>query len=212
MTERRIVVPGEKIADGAIRIPGSYSDGTATYATLVGFIDEDRYIPLESRYKPMPEDVVVGMITDSRHAGYSVDLALPREGFISSRAVRMPLELGDFVVARVRLIERSGMVEFGEVRRLPKGKIVEFPSAKIPRLIGKKSSMLDLLRNNAGGDIVVGNNGYVWMSEKCNIPLLLKAIDIIKTKAHKPGLTDTIMKFFGVTGPVPSAAAPSTNV
>ena len=73
---------------------------------------------------------------------------------------------------------------------------MEFPSAKIPRLIGKKSSMLDILRNNAGGDIVVGNNGYVWMSEKCNIPLLLNALDIIKAKAHKPGLTDTMTKFF----------------
>lgn len=197
MTDRKIVVPGEKIADGAIRIPGTYVEGAETYATQVGFLDETgRYIQLESRYRPMPEDVVVGMITDARHAGYSVDLALPKEGFISTRAVRITLELGDFVVAKVRFIERSGTVELGEVRRLPKGKIIEFPAAKIPRLIGKKSSMLDILRNNAGGDIVVGNNGYVWMSEKCDIPILLKAIEIIRAKAHKPGLTDEITKFF----------------
>ncbi len=56
--------------------------------------------------------------------------------------------------------------------------------------------MLDILRKNAGGDIVVGNNGYVWMSEKCDIPLLLNALGIIKAKAHKPGLTDAITKFF----------------
>ncbi|NYZ77370.1 hypothetical protein H0O02_03580 [Candidatus Micrarchaeota archaeon] len=197
MTERKIVVPGEKIAEGAVRVPGAYSETGATYATLVGFLDEtNRYIPLESRYKPMPEDIVVGMITDARHAGYSVDLALPKEGFIPARTIRITLELGDFVVSRVRLIERSGMAELGEVRRLPKGKIIEFPSAKIPRLIGKQSSMLDILRNNSGGDIVVGNNGYVWMSEKCNIPLLLKAIDMIRLKAHRPGLTEEITKFF----------------
>jgi len=197
MSERKIVVPGEKIAEGMIRMPGGYSEGGATYATLVGFIDETgRYVQLESRYTPMPDDIVVGMITDSRHAGYSVDLALPKEGFIPSRAVRITLELGDFIVARVRTIERDGVVELCEVRRLPKGKIVEFPSAKIPRLIGKKSSMLNVLRTNAGGDIVVGNNGYVWMSEKCDIPLLLKALEIIRTKAHKPGLTDAIAKFF----------------
>ncbi len=197
MSERRIVVPGEKIADTATRIPGTYSRDGKTYAALVGFIDEQgKYIALESKYKPMIEDVVVGMITDARHAGYSVDLLLPREGFIPARTIRITLQLGDFVVAKVRKIERSGMVEVGEVRRLPRGKIVEFPSAKIPRLIGKKSSMLDILRNNSGGDVVVGNNGYVWMSEKCNIPLLLKALDIIRKKAHKPGLTDTITKFF----------------
>jgi exosome complex component RRP4 len=198
MNERKIVVPGDKIADTATRIPGTYTKSGATYAALVGFIDEQgKYIVLESRYKPMIGDVVVGMITDARHAGYSVDLLLPKEGFIPARTIRITLQLGDFVVAKIRKIERSGMVEVGEVRRLPRGKIVEFPSAKIPRLIGKKSSMLDILRNNAGGDIVVGNNGYVWMSEKCNIPLLLEALDIIRAKAHKPGLTDAITKFFG---------------
>ncbi len=197
MSERKIVVPGEKIADSAIRIPGAYMEGGATYAALVGLLDESgKYIPLESRYKPMLDDIVVGMITDARHAGYSVDLLLPKEGFIPARTLRITLQLGDFVVAKIRKIERSGMAELGEVRRLPKGKIIEFPSAKIPRLIGKKSSMLDILRTNAGGDIVVGNNGYVWMSEKCDIPLLMKAIDLIRSKAHKPGLTDAVTKFF----------------
>jgi len=197
MSERKIVVPGEQIADTAVRIPGGYSKDGKTYATLVGFLDEEgRYVALESNYKPMMGDVVVGMITDARHAGYSIDLLLPQEGFIPARTIRITLQLGDFVVAKVRKIERSGMVEAGEVRRLPRGKIVEFPSSKIPRLIGKKSSMLDILRTNSGGDIVVGNNGYVWMSEKCNIPLLLKALEMIKAKAHKPGLTDAMTKFF----------------
>ncbi len=197
MSERKIVVPGEKIADTTTRIPGTYITDGAAYATLVGFLDEGgKYIPLESNYRPMMGDVVVGMITDARHAGYSIDLLLPKEGFIPARTIRITLQLGDFVVAKVRKIERNGMVEAGEVRRLPRGKIVEFPSSKIPRLIGKQSSMLDILRNNSGGDIVVGNNGYVWMSEKCNIPLLLNALEKIKAEAHKPGLTDAMTKFF----------------
>jgi len=196
MSERTIVVPGEQIADTAVRIPGGYSKDGKTYATLVGFLDEGRYVALESNYKPMMGDVIVGMITDARHAGYSVDLLLPQEGFIPARTIRITLQLGDFIVGKIRKIERSGMVEVGEVRRLPRGKIVEFPSSKIPRLIGKKSSMLDILRNNAGGDIVVGNNGYVWMSEKCDIPLLLNALEIIRRKAHKPGLTEMMNKFF----------------
>jgi exosome complex component RRP4 len=86
-------------------------------------------------------------------------------------------------------------VDLGEVRRLPKGKIIEFPSAKVPRLIGKKSSMIGLLKDYTGGDIMVGNNGYVWMSEKSDMPLLLKAIAMIERKAHKSGLTDEIAGF-----------------
>jgi exosome complex RNA-binding protein Rrp4 len=52
--------------------------------------------------------------------------------------------------------------------------------------------MLSLLKTYTGGEIMVGNNGYVWISDQSNIPLLLKAIKLIELKAHKSGLTDTI--------------------
>ena len=78
---------------------------------------------------------------------------------------------------------------------MPSGKIVDFPSAKIPRLIGRQSSMLNLLKEAAGGDIIVGNNGYVWLSEKSDIPLLLRAIEMINRNAHMSGLTDRVAAF-----------------
>jgi exosome complex RNA-binding protein Rrp4 len=46
------------------------------------------------------------------------------------------------------------------------------------------------------GDIIVGKNGFVWISDKGNIPLTLKAIKIIENEAHFPGLTDRIMNLF----------------
>jgi exosome complex component RRP4 len=100
-------------------------------------------------------------------------------------------------------------VDLGEVRRLPKGKIIEFPSAKVPRLIGRKSSMLMLLKDYAGGDIMVGNNGLVWISEKSDMPLVLKAIKLIEKKAHKSGLTDEVAAMFKAERgerPAPAAA------
>lgn len=195
--EKRIVLPGERIADGKVSAPNTYFDGTATYAAVIGMHDEEgRYVPLENRYRPAVGEVVVGMVTDVRHAGYEVDLSLPQGGFIPTRDVRLTLQLGDFVICKIKSVNEVGDVDLGEVRRLPKGKIVSFPSAKVPRLIGRKSSMLNLLKDYAGGDIMVGNNGYVWMSERCDMPLLLKAIDIIERKAHKSGLTDEIASFF----------------
>lgn len=194
--EKRIVLPGDKIAEGKVNAPNTYFDGTATYAAVVGMMDDDgRYIPLENRYRPVVSDVVVGMVTDVRHAGYEVDLNLPQGGFIPTRDVRLTLQLGDFVICKVKSVNEVGDVDLGEVRRLPKGKIVEFPSAKVPRLIGRKSSMLTLLKTYTGGDLMVGNNGYVWMSERSDMPLLLKAIKMIERKAHKSGLTDEIASF-----------------
>jgi exosome complex component RRP4 len=194
--ERRIILPGEKIAEGRLSAPNTYYDGAVTYAAVIGMMDDEgRYIPLENRYRPVVGDVVVGMVTDVRHAGYEVELNLPHGGFIPTRDIRLTLQLGDFVICRVKSVNEVGDVDLGEVRRLPKGKIIEFPSAKVPRLIGKKSSMIGLLKDYTGGDIMVGNNGYVWMSEKSDMPLLLKAIAMIERKAHKSGLTDEIANF-----------------
>ncbi len=191
--EKKIVLPGEKVANGRLNIPNTYADGESTFAAVVGMLDgEGRYIALENRYKPIPGDIVVGIVTDIRHAGYEVDLNLPDGGFIPTRDMRINLQLGDFVICKVKSVNEVGDVDLGEVRRLPKGNIIEFPSAKVPRLIGRKSSMLLLLKDYAGGDIMVGNNGYVWLSEKSDIPLLLKAIKLIEKKAHKSGLTDEI--------------------
>ncbi len=194
--EKKIVLPGEKIGDGMIRAHNTYFDGTATYAAVIGTINEEgRYIALETPYKPLVGDTVVGVVTDARHAGYSVDIRLPEEGFVPTRTIKVSLQLGDFVLCKIKSVNEVGDIDLGEVRRLPPGKIVSFPASKIPRLIGRKSSMIELLKEHSGGDIIVGNNGYVWISKGSDIPLMIETINMIKKKAHKSGLTDEISKF-----------------
>lgn len=194
--DKKIVLPGERIAEGMVRAPNTYYDGKSTFAAVIGTMDkEGRYIALENPYKAANGDIVVGMVTDVRHAGYEVDMNLPEGGFIPTRNIKISLQLGDFVICRIKSVSEVGDVDLGEVRRLPSGKVVNFPPAKIPRLIGRQSSMLNLLKEAAGGDIIVGNNGYVWLSEKSDIPLLLRAIDMIKRNAHKSGLTDSVAAF-----------------
>jgi exosome complex component RRP4 len=191
--DKKIVLPGEKIANGRLNVPNTFVKGEETFAAVIGMLDgEGRYIPLENRYRPSVGDIVIGVVTDVRHAGYEVDLSLPEGGFIPTRDMRISLQLGDFVICKVKMVNEVGDVDLGEVRRLPKGKIIDFPSAKVPRLIGRKSSMLMLLKDYAGGDIMVGNNGMVWISEKSDMPLVLKAIKLIEKKAHMSGLTDEV--------------------
>ncbi|MBN1170031.1 hypothetical protein JXA56_03325 [Candidatus Micrarchaeota archaeon] len=193
--EKRIVLPGERIADGRINAPNTYYRENGTYTAVIGTLDnENRFVPLETAYKPFVGDTVIGMVLDVRHAGYEVDLNLPEGGFIPTRDTKITLQLGDFVYCKIKSVNEVGDVDLGEVRRLPKGKIIEFPTSKVPRLIGRKSSMINMLKERAGGEIMVGNNGYVWISEKSDIPLLLKAIGIIRAKAHKSGLTDEIAR------------------
>ena len=193
---KRIVLPGEKISDKKSSMPNTFTEGEETFAAVIGMLDEEgKYIPLESRYKPLLDDVLVGIVTDIKHAGYSVDINLSSLGFISSKDFRVDLSLGDIVSCKVGQVYEVGDVDFAEVKKLPPGKVIHFPPAKVPRLIGRKSSMINLIRENAGGEIVVGNNGYVWISEASNIPLVLKTVNIIIRKAHISGLTDEIAQF-----------------
>jgi exosome complex component RRP4 len=196
MNGRKIILPGEKIADARVQVPGAFNDSQATYASVVGMLDEEgRFIPMEKKYRPIVDDVVIGMVTDARHAGYDVELNLPNVGFIPARDIRLKLELGDFVVCKVREVTETGDMDLADVRRLPRGQMVVFPPAKVPRLIGKKLSMINLIKENVG-DILVGNNGYVWISEKADIPLAIKVVKMIDEGAHFSGLTDRVAAFF----------------
>ncbi len=202
MDIRRIILPGEKVAEGRVPMPGAFAQGEGTYAAVVGMMGEDnKFIPLEKVYRPFSEDVVIGMVTDSRHAGYDVDLNLPNAAFISTRENKVRLELGDFVICKVKEVSETGDIDLTEVRRLPKGKLVIFPPAKVPRLIGRQSSMINLVKEHVG-DLMVGNNGYVWVSERADMPLAIKAITMIEEQAHFPGLTDRVSALFANAGAV----------
>ncbi len=190
---KKIVIPGDIITSTEMNIPNTYNENGVTYATTIGMVDETgRYVPLRTIYAPRSEDIVIGIVVGVRSAGYSVDLGISNYGFIPSRFLKRKLSLGDFVVANIRTIADNGDIDLGDVRKLPTGKMVEFPTAKIARLIGRQSSMLNLIKEAIGGDVVVGNNGYIWVSEESNIPLFMKAVDLVIERAHTSGLTDQI--------------------
>lgn len=187
-----MILPGQKVADGKVSIPHTFVEGEATYAALIGVLDEEgRYLPIEARYQAQLDDAVVGFVLDVRHAGYEVDINLSFSAFVQARDLRVHLEIGSVVMARIKEVEGS-YIDLMEVRKLPRGKLIDFPPAKVPRLIGRKSSMINMIQEKTGGEIIVGNNGYIWISENCDIPKVLKAINLITEKAHQSGLTDEV--------------------
>ncbi len=190
---RKIVYPGDEISDRPIRMPYVYVKDDKSYAEVIGVLDENgRYIPLESPYIPRVGDIVVGIVTDVRHIGYGVDLNIPKTALLPQRDTHIRFRLGDFVMGKIKMVDRSGNVDITEARKLTKGKVIEFPSAKIPRLIGKQGSMLSMIKEHVGEDIQVGKNGYVWIGERSNIPLFLKVLKFIEHHAPQSGLTDKV--------------------
>lgn len=192
---KRIIIPGEKISDKPIMSEFTVVEGNSTYASVVGFSDEEgKFIPMKCAYSPKPGDNVVGVIAWVRGNGYRVDLNLPFGGFLSERDTRVPFAIGEILYGKVKDVDEIGNADITEPRKLPPGKIIEFPATKIPRLIGKRNSMLMAIMQGTGAEIYVGNNGYVWLSGG-DVPLALRAIEIIEKKSHMSGLTQEITDF-----------------
>ncbi|MGB9719292.1 MAG: KH domain-containing protein [Candidatus Anstonellales archaeon] len=191
------VIPGDIISEK----PEHFKKGTAyikngkTYAAVVGIVEEGRFTSLEGVYLPMQDDPLVGVIIDERHGNYTVDANIAFPVLILAKNIgRMRFRLGDFVSMRVSRIEDDGTVIAGDVRLLKGGKVIDVPASKVPRIIGKKASMLSLIKEKTATDMFVGANGYIWISDKGKVTKAIKAIKTIVAKAHLTGLTDEISK------------------
>ncbi|MDD5023432.1 MAG: KH domain-containing protein [Candidatus ainarchaeum sp.] len=190
-----IIVPGEKISDSTLSLSSTYIKDGKTYALAVGMMDENKFTPLEWIYTPKLDDTLVGIVSDKNPKGYSIDINLPDRGMINARDIRDRLRIGDVVFGIVSSFSSYGDIVFYTPKKLQKGKVFKIPSSKIPRIIGKKSSMISMIREATGTQIVVGNNGYIWVDLAGNVSLVGKVFEEIVENAHKKGLTDHIAKF-----------------
>ena len=195
MDKSRIVMPGEMVADRPERIGYAFVDKGKTYSTVVGLYSEGKLVPLEGPYEPLPDDFIVGIISEVRFSGYSVDTNSAYAAFLSSREIRERYEMGDMIFARITKTDETRSIELGEAKKLPEGRLVRVSAVKIPRIIGKKNSMVDMIRANTGCEIVAGRNGYIWIIGTGDSNMAEKAIRMIESQAHTHGLTDRVAAY-----------------
>jgi len=215
---REVVIPGQLIAEGSHSIyGGAFKEGNRIYSSVIGLLNirgqDISVIPLGGRYMPRRGDVVIGIVMDSHRSGWILDLNSPYVGnlFVSDlegRKVDLDkedisqfLNMGDAVMAEIRdvdermrvLLDAYGL-GMGKIRG---GKMVEISSAKIPRVIGKKGSMMTVLQSTSGCKIKVGQNGriMVWGSDQKMVNAVVEALFMIEREAHTSGLTDRVEQF-----------------
>jgi exosome complex component RRP4 len=87
----------------------------------------------------------------------------------------------------------------GKVNR---GQIVDIVPSKIPRLIGKKGSMITTIKKETGCHIVLGQNGRVLVSGKTveDEQLAIMAIQKVEEESHTSGLTNRIAELLKERG------------
>jgi exosome complex component RRP4 len=169
-------------------------------------------IPLKGVYIPKVGDKVIGIITNYYLLSWSVDINAPYEAILmAAGALAKPLEkpgpdlgkflnIGDVIVAVIQKFDRLSNPQLTlkepECGKVIRGTLVEITPSKVPRLIGKKGSLINLIKKELDVKVVVGHNGRVliigdsWEREQLAAEIVRK----VETEAHVPGLTDRITK------------------
>jgi len=196
--ETKLVVPGEKLFDVPKRGKNFYEEDGKTYSAAVGLFDGMKVVSLKGGYEPELGDVVIGIVTYVRFNGYDVNVNLPYDSFLLGKETKTELVPGSIISARIKEVDEVKNVDLADGRDLRGGKIIEASPVKVPRIIGKKMSMLNLIREKTQCDILVGKNGRVWVKGK-NTPMVVKAINKIEKEAHTHGLTERISELLSST-------------
>jgi exosome complex component RRP4 len=215
--DRDIVVPGDLLAEGMSYIPGgkAYREKDKIFTSTVGLVSLRgrvvKIIPLSGRYMPKKGDVVVGKVTNIGNSGWAVDIFSPYNadlniGEATTEYIDLhKTELGsifdidDYILGEVVGINERKFIKLSTkhrpCRKLVGGNLISVSPSKIPRIIGKEGSMISMLKKGSNCDILVGQNGFVWIKgEPEKQALAAKVIHKIEEDSHKKGLTDVVKK------------------
>lgn len=213
--KKQLVAPGELLAEGSY-FPGenTYREGNRVFASRIGLADlvanKLIVVPLKGCYVPRVDDFVIGRVVDIAMSGWTVDISAPypallplsetpaARGMAPRKDLTRIFNVGDLVMAEVIAFDRTRdpllTVRGRGLGKVSSGRVVHISPAKIPRLIGRKGSMISMLKKVTGCDIIVGQNGTVLVSgrQPKNEQIAVAAMFMIEREAHTRGLTDRV--------------------
>ncbi|MDO8428780.1 MAG: exosome complex protein Rrp4 [Candidatus Diapherotrites archaeon] len=197
---KRLVVPGELVSEEAKRTGDYvYSQNGKIYAACVGLVNDESpvadVVPLRGKYIPKINDIVIGIVKKEEFSGFMIDIAAFYPSFLSKKEFRYSLRPGEVVSVRIEDIDETHEAKISDVRTQQGGTVLTITPVKVPRLIGKSGSMLEVIKKGTQSLIVVGRNGRIWVKGG-DINLLKKAIEKIENEAHLSNLTQKMEQFF----------------
>jgi len=213
--KRDIVTPGDLLADDDYETgENTYKEDGKIYATRVGLVEYEGHrvfvVALKAFYVPSVGDMVIGKIIELGLGSWLVDIGAPYPGVLRASDVfnrpfrpqrdDMPhvLDVGDMVKAKIVAYDRTRAplltVREPDLGKIERGQIVEVTPTKIPRIIGRKGSMITMLKQETNCQITVGQNGVVHVRGRSpeDEQLAVIAIHKIEEEAHTSGLTDRV--------------------
>ena len=213
--KKQLVTPGDLLAEGKYRAgDNTYKDDDKIYAARVGLVNlEDQtvhVVALQAFYIPYVGDTVIGRIVEVGISAWMVDINAPYLAVLrASDALDRPFnprkdelpaifDVNDLIIAKLVAYDRTQdpllTVREPDLGKISRGQIVEVTPTKIPRVIGRKGSMISMIKQETGCQITIGQNGLVLISGKTpeDERLAVMAIRKIEQESHTSGLTDRV--------------------
>lgn len=216
VNDKDIVVPGDKIASGMGFLPGrgTYRVDSDIYSNIVGVVNFDgnviKLVQLSGTYTPKVNDKVIGKIIDVLMSGWRVDFGSPYSAVLSMKEATSEFiprgadltkyfAIDDWVVCKIVNVTSQKLVDISMMgpglKKLRGGRYIKVNTNKVPRIIGKDGSMVSMIKNATDCNIVVGQNGFVWVNgEPDKEVIAVETIKYVESEAHTSGLTDRIAK------------------
>ena len=210
-----MVVPGETIITGSEFLPG---DGTRRedddiVANKYGLADVSdkliKIIPLSGGYTPRRGNGIIGTVTNVTFRGWVIDFGAHNTGFLQVSEVpkyinrgelQEYLDFGDVVSANVFGTDGNHVDLSLKVRgfgKLEGGQLIEINPNKVPRVIGKEGSMVNIIKAATDSEITIGQNGVVWIKSASveNELNAKKIIEFICENSFISGLTEKVQEY-----------------
>ncbi|WP_405297298.1 exosome complex RNA-binding protein Rrp4 [Methanobrevibacter sp.] len=226
-----LVIPGQILADDEYYSGrGTFKENGKICSSLLGRVSlrnkKIRVIPLKSKYVPKKGDVVIGKIKDVRFSMWDVDINSPYSGILPAfevfgrekKELNKVYDVGDVLFLRVVDVDEIKKAKLGlkgrGMGKFKGGIIVDIAPTKVPRLIGKKGSMINMIKDKTKCKIVVGQNGLVWVKGNEDMEQLTREIiHLIEAEAHTSGLTNKIKNklYLAIDGELPPEEVEETE-
>ncbi|UCE44309.1 MAG: RNA-binding protein [Candidatus Bathyarchaeota archaeon] len=212
---RQLVTPGDLLAEGNyLTGDNTYKENDKIYSTRIGLVNyKERRIhvtALKAFYVPQVGDIVIGRVAEVGISGWMIDINAPypavlRASDVLDRPFRpqrndLPsiFNEDDLLIAKVVAYDRTRdpmlTVRESGLGKVTHGLVVKITPTKIPRVIGRKGSMISMLKRETECRITLGQNGLVLISGKTleDEQIAAMAIRKIEEESHTSGLTDRI--------------------
>jgi exosome complex component RRP4 len=219
--KRKFVIPGDRITEGNVRPSMNVIKlGNAIIATRIGIAEAGRdgikVIPLSGVYIPRVNDIVIGKITDHSSLSWEVDINSCFSGHLPAQDVfgrdfsparddmGRQLAIGDLITARIIVFDRTRdpmlTIQDKDLGKIPRGEFLKISATRVPRLIGKRGSMIQTIEQATQTRVLIGQNGIVVVTGRNpeGIKLAVRAIRMVEEEAHTSNLTQRVKVLLNV--------------